>query len=137
MRLKGKDIKDGKILQLEARLHYDIVQYLKIAYPRVLFRTDPSGELMTEAQRIRQAKLNIPGTKMPDLIILEARHGYHALFLELKKEDVKLYKANGLFSNEHLSRQAGTLELLRQRGYKAEFAKGFQAARKIIDSYLQ
>jgi hypothetical protein len=39
-------------------------------------------------------------------------------------------------ANEHICEQFDMLEQLRRRGYKAEFACGFDEAKKIIDEYL-
>lgn len=58
------------------------------------------------------------------------------LFLELKKDGTRLKKKNGEWANEHIAEQAKVLEDLRQRGYCAEFAVGFDEAKKIIDEYL-
>lgn len=71
----------------------------------------------------------------------------HALYLELKKEGEKLYpgpraknrfksKDGNEYKNEHIMEQADCLYELRQREYCAEFAIGFEEAKKIIDEYL-
>ena len=62
---------------------------------------------------------------------------YAGLMIELKRPDVKIRKKNGeLVANEHIREQAALLDELRNRGYKAEFACGFDEAKKIIDEYL-
>lgn len=72
---------------------------------------------------------------------------YYGLFLELKKEGVTLHsgpRAKRRFKSRddreyktaHLMEQANCLYDLRQRGYCAEFAIGFEEAKKIIDEYL-
>lgn len=58
------------------------------------------------------------------------------LFLELKKEGTRLKKKNGDWATEHIAEQAKVLEGLRQRGYCAEFAVGYEEAVRIIDEYL-
>lgn len=58
------------------------------------------------------------------------------LFLELKKEGTRLKKKNGDWASEHIKEQAKVLEQLRDRGYCAEFAVGFDETKKIIDEYL-
>lgn len=71
----------------------------------------------------------------------------HGLYIELKKDGEKLYPGkratrtflamdNKRYKTEHLQRQANMLVLLRQRGYAAYFAVGFDEAKKIIDEYL-
>lgn len=61
---------------------------------------------------------------------------YSGLFLELKKEGARLKKKNGDWATEHIAEQAEVLANLRQRGYCAEFAVGFDEAKRIIDRYL-
>lgn len=72
---------------------------------------------------------------------------YCGLYLELKKEGEKLYpgprakerflsKDGKEYRREHFMEQADCLHDLRQRGYCAEFAIGFEEAKKIIDEYL-
>lgn len=60
------------------------------------------------------------------------------LFLELKKEGTKLYKADGvtLRANPHHAEQNAVLEALRRAGYQAEFAVGFKDSKTQIDEYL-
>lgn len=82
------------------------------------------------------------GKRIPLVCVLEhwtAEDAYDSacgLFLELKKEGTRLQKKNGEWSTEHIAEQAKILEKLRQRGYCAEFAIGFDEAKKIIDEYL-
>ena len=59
------------------------------------------------------------------------------LFIELKKAGTRIYRKDGrLVSDAHIREQYDMLEQLRQRGYVAEFACGFDEAKKIIDEYL-
>lgn len=76
---------------------------------------------------------------------------WHGLMIEVKKDgtklkrdkdckkilkgDTKIRKA-GDWWDKHIEEQAETLEQLRKDGYKAEFAVGFEEAKKIIDEYL-
>ena len=62
---------------------------------------------------------------------------FAGLYLELKAEGNSPYKKDGtLKKDEHLEEQNEMLENLRAKGYKAEFATGFEEAKKIIDDYL-
>lgn len=61
---------------------------------------------------------------------------FHGLYIELKKEGTRLKKKNGDWANKHIAEQADVLGRLRMRGYCAEFAVGFDEAKKIIDEYL-
>jgi hypothetical protein len=122
-------------------LHQQITEYLKIRYSYVLFRTDfAAGLKLSMPQAILHKKLQA-SRAWPDLQIAEQSHvlygEYPGLFIELKADGVTLYKKDGtLRKDEHLEEQAAMLQRLRDRGYKAEFAVGFAAARKLIDEYL-
>lgn len=82
------------------------------------------------------------GKRVPLSDVLEHWTGEFAynsacgLFLELKKEGIRLKKNNGDWATEHIAEQADVLEKLRARGYCAEFAVGFDEAKQIIDEYL-
>lgn len=123
------------MIQAEARLHEQVCQYLRVQYPGVLFRTDfAAGIKMTMGQAARHKKLQ-SGRAWPDLAIYEPRHGFFALFLELKAATI--YKRNGeLLSNPHVEEQQDMLKLLRSKGYQAQFAVGFDQAKELIDGYL-
>jgi hypothetical protein len=127
---------NGKFVASEADTHYQVIQWLKLKWPRVLFHTDSAGELVFHSQRQRHAKLNHEGIAWPDLQILEARGGWFGLLVEMKKEDENLFSSAGIFKNEHLTRQNHTLTYLNQRNYKAVFAKGFTEITAVIDEYL-
>ena len=73
------------------------------------------------------------------------------LYLELKKDGTKLirdkdarkflkddykWRKKGDWWDLHIEEQANMLEKLRERGYCAEFAVGYDEAVKIIDKYL-
>ena len=68
-----------------------------------------------------------------------ARVMKHAgLMIELKKEGTRIFKKDGkLVSDEHIREQFDMLMDLRQRGYAAEFACGFDEAKKLIDDYMK
>lgn len=126
----------------EAVLHQQVVNYLKLQYPNVLFRTDfAAGIKMTPGQAVKHKKLQA-GRAWPDLFIAEPayktfKYDWCGLFIELKKEGTKIYRRDGeLVANEHIREQAEVLDRLQQLGYKAEFACGFEEAKQIIDEYL-
>lgn len=130
----------------EAVLHQQVVDYLKTRYPRVLFRTDFAAGAKMSIYQARLHKALQRGRAWPDLFIAEPSlyystegsvEEYSGLFIELKKDGTRIYTKDGdLVANEHIREQAAVLELLRQRGYKAEFAVGFNETRSLIDQYL-
>lgn len=149
----------------EAALQEQVAHYLVIQYPDVMFHSDfGSGTKLTPAQAKRQKRQNGYRKGWPDLEIAEPRclrcmfchngitipsvrpnfnpeecdgiNTYHGLYLELKKDGTRLKKKNGDWATEHIAEQAEVLEKLRQRGYCAEFAVGFDEAKRIINEYL-
>lgn len=126
----------------ELELQAMVADYLRLQYPKALFHSDfGSGIKLTPGQAVKQKRLQGGRRAWPDMFLACVRtigdRYYHGLFLELKRPDVKIYKKNGdLVANEHIREQAALLDELRKRGYKAEFACGFDEAKKIIDEYL-
>lgn len=119
----------------EEKLHFQICDYMKIAYPKVYFISESSGlrvspGLAAKLKRTRSNHVHL------DLYVLEPRKGSHGLFLELKAKTI--YKKDGvtLLKNDHVRDQADTIQKLNKKGYLATFALSFDQAKKIIDNYL-
>ena len=148
----------------ELELQAQVADYLRLQYPNVLFHSDfGSGIKLTPGQAMRQKRLQGGRRSWPDMFIAEpkVRHttdgewgiklgwaqlddgtDYYAmmfagLMIELKKAGTRIYRKDGrLVSDAHIREQFDMLEQLRQRGYMAEFACGFDEAKEIIDRYL-
>lgn len=126
----------------ELELQMQVADYLRLQYPGILFHSDfGSGIKLTMGQAIKQKRLQGGRRSWPDMFIAEVRSlgdkYYHGLFIELKKEGTRIIKKDGtLVSDAHICEQFDMLEQLRQRDYMAEFACGFDEAKKIIDRYL-
>lgn len=133
----------------ELELQAQVADYIRLKYPSVIFHSDfGSGIKLTMGQATRQKRLNGGRRSWPDMFIAETtiskiRHSdgsynaYSGLFVELKREGTRIFKKDGkLVADEHIREQFDMLEQLRQRGYMAEFACGFDEAKKIIDKYL-
>ena len=139
----------------EENLQIQVADYLRLQYPNVLFHSDyGSGIKLTIGQATIQKRLNGGRRAWPDMFIAEPiarqnpewREGddlwddviiYKGLFLELKKEGVRLRKKDYSWATPHIKEQAKILEKLREKGYKAEFAVGFDEAKNLIDEYLK
>lgn len=125
----------------EEMVHQQVVDYIKLRYPWAIFRTDfASGLKLPAPVAIRHARLQSERA-FPDLTIYEPAHvlygDYPLLAIEIKGECVELYKKDGtLRKNEHVEEQAVMLQKLRDRGYDAHFAIGFNQARELIDLYM-
>jgi hypothetical protein len=122
----------------EQKLSVAVSNYLKLAYPNVVFTCDSSGVKLSIGQAVALKKQR-SRHKIPDMLILEpsANGVYHFMVLELKTIEANPYLKNGsLSSSEHIQEQNKTLELLRSKGAYAEFAVGLDDAIKKIDNYL-
>ena len=126
----------------ELELQAQVADYLRLQYPNVLFHSDfGSGIKLTPGQAVKQKRLQGGRRAWPDIIVAEygldmGGNVRYALFIELKRDGVRLKKKSGEWASEHIKEQAETLRDLRQRGYAAYFAVGFDEAKKIIDEYL-
>lgn len=120
----------------EAFLHGMVCDYLRLQYPNVLFRTDfAAGIKMTVGQATKHKRLQAVRA-WPDLFIAEPHGKYHGLFIELKADGTKLRNKSNTYATPHLREQAVVLAKLKDRGFEAVFAVGFEEARYIIDNYL-
>lgn len=121
----------------EKTLHRAICDYIRLQYPDVQFNSDASGVRLTikpatEMKALRSSR------GFPDLMIFEPRAGYHALFIEIKAEGTVLKIRNGdWIADKHVREQAAFMEVINKKGYRAEFAVGFDNAKAIIDGYLR
>lgn len=115
-----------------------IADYLRYQYPTVIYRFDLAADLkLTMGQASKHKRLQ-RYRGYPDLFIAEPKGKYGGLFLEIKKDGVRIFKQDGtLVSDEHIREQFDMLADLRQRGYAAEFAIGFDGAKKLIDDYMK
>lgn len=123
-------------------MHRQVAAYLRYQYPGVMFRSDyAAGQYQASMYHRRMHKEMQATRAWPDVFIAEPRPAdvgvYHGLFMELKREGIRIYKKDGtIVANKHYQEQARVLEFLRQKGYKAEFAIGLDHAKQIIDEYL-
>ena len=130
----------------EHDIYTQIAQYLQYSYKGIIYRFDLAADLKLSIGQARKHKALHPTRGYPDLFIAEPRlvvtddmtDYIHGLFIELKRPGVKIFKKDGtLVASQHIREQYDMLEQLRQRGYKAEFACGFDEAKKLIDGYLK
>ena len=120
----------------EQRIQLAISDYIRIQYPQVAFTSEAGGGKKSMHQAILSKRLR-SGNGLPDLIVMHPAGSYHGLMLELKAEGIKVRKKDGtLVSNPHIQQQAKVLQGLRDLGYFAEFACGFEEAKKFIDGYM-
>ena len=116
---------------LEGNIQKQVVRYLRMQYPTVLFTASIAGIETTMLQMVRLKAMGyLKGT--PDLMILEPScpigYTFHGLFIELKA-DKKTSKAS--------PEQKDFIDRLQKRGYEASICYGFDEAKYVIDSYLR
>lgn len=124
-------------LSNEDDLQIATADYLRKHYPDVPFDGN-SKNVKLEVWQGAQMKRMGKAKSWPDMFIARARHGYHGLYLELKREGESVRrKDNGeLLKNEHLQAQAEMHEKLRAEGYWCDFVIGFGEAKRVLDWYL-
>lgn len=122
---------------LEEKIQQQVCQWLKLQYPNVIFTCDlSSGMKLTIGQAVKASKMR-SSRGLPDIFIAEPVNGFHGLFLELKRKEAKVFKMDGsLYNNPHLKEQNVILDLLRKKGYVAEFCIGFDQTIRFIKNYL-
>lgn len=143
----------------EEILQERVANYLVQNYPNVLFHSDyGSGAKLTKGQAAKQKRLNGGRRSWPDMVITQRAIEYThfnesprilgGLYLELKKDGENIYAQRKLddpnklsldgkvYADKHIREQADVLYKLRQAGYCAEFAIGYDHAISIITDYL-
>jgi hypothetical protein len=114
-----------KTTEYEDSVQKAVINYLKYAYPTVLYCASAGGVRTSYKQAVKmKATGYVKG--FPDLFIYESRHGYNGLAIELKT-------LKGVASPEQKEWQIKLIE----RGYQAHICKGFDAAIQVIDAYLK
>lgn len=119
----------------EKDLHLAVCSYLKLQYPNVIFTSDLSGLKLTIGQSVQVKKMR-SSNGIPDILIFKPNSIYHGLFIELKKENIKVYKKDGSFISDHIKEQFEMRLKLNDLNYFANFAFGFDEAKKMIDWYI-
>lgn len=127
----------------ESELREQLARYMALVHSSVMYRFDLAADMkLTVGQAARHKRLH-PHRGWPDMFVatptqIGAGLGIDraGLFLELKKSGTRIKKRNGEWASEHIAEQAVVLNKLRQQGYAAEFAVGFDNATELIDNYL-
>ncbi|MEE0887909.1 MAG: hypothetical protein U0L97_01695 [Candidatus Saccharimonadaceae bacterium] len=121
----------------EAELQKQVAIYIRMQYPNVIFHSDFGSGAKLSPWQARMQKIQNGGRRAwPDMMIAEPIGKYHGLFIELKREGARLKKQNGEWASSHIAEQNIMLNELSNKGYKAEFAIGFEQALDLIDDYL-
>lgn len=121
----------------EENLQLAVSRYINLQYPNVLFTSDASGLKLPIGLASKWKLQRCAKWKIPDMIILEPRHRFAGLILELKKSVGELLRKDGAMRKDaHIIEQRRSLQHLCNRGYHAQFVCGFDEAKIVIDWYL-
>ena len=122
-----------------------VSQYLRMHPKKPLFHFDQAGANLSKAQAGMMKALNSK-RGFPDLFIAyparigelaDGSHYAHGMFLEIKHEDVKLFKKDGkTFTQPHFEEQNNYHRELHKMGYMACFAVGLDECIRLIDNWL-
>jgi hypothetical protein len=136
MRLKSNQIVKGRFVVPERRELHSFIRWVKLQHKGLLYQFDFAADSLLTPRQAKERKDLSTGDKWPDIFFPEPRGGYYGLYIELKREDTKIYNTKGMFSSDHLEKQAEMLAKLRAKGYEAQFAKGAAGARLLLTQYL-
>jgi len=101
-----------------------VVQHVRAFYPDTIIAAIPNGGDRTASERVRLHSEGVLAG-MPDLCVLEAKNGFHGLFVEMKTDIGKVS-----------SKQSDIKLQLNAKGYKAVVARSAAEAIKTIEEYL-
>lgn len=121
MRINGTPTEDEEQICLFRWAAYNTGKRPELA---MMFHVPNGGK----RNAIEAARFKAMGVKpgVPDIFLPVARGGYHGLFIELKRRE------GGTVS----AAQHDMIVKLRAQGYKADTCKGWEAARLLIEAYL-
>lgn len=123
----------------EQRIAIQLSQWLQKEHKNLLWRFDLAADLkLTIGQAKKNKDLN-PHTKYPDFYLCEPRGQYAGLYLELKVDRWEVFnkKSGEMKNTEHIQGQRIMRDILRLKGYKAEFALGLEDAKRHIAEYIK
>ena len=101
-----------------------VVQHIRAFYPDTIIAAIPNGGDRTASERVRLHSEGVLAG-MPDLCVLEAKNGFHGLFVEMKTDIGKVS-----------IKQSDIKLQLNAKGYKAVVARSAAEAIKTIEEYL-
>ena len=109
----------------EQQLQESFVKYIQLKYKGIRYCSSLGGIRTTMKQAIK-AKNGGYVKGMPDMQIMDARGGFHGLFIELKTDKGRETKHQMEWIND-----------LIRSGYYAEICKGIDQAMDCLDSYMK
>ena len=129
----------------ESRIAEQIGHFLKIQYPKIIYRFDIADLKLTMPQAMRNKKLQMKHRGFPDLAILKPSKGYHGLYIELKKDKSEVFLKDGITLKKRINKKTGKchnqeqfemIQRLNTEGYLALYGFGFGDTQTKIREYL-
>ena len=111
------------------------VKYWHLQHPDILIFADMKGINLNIVQAAA-AKAAGSTKYWPDIFIAKTNKDYAGCFIELKRTGTRLRKRNGEWASSHIAGQDSVQQKLRDAGYYAEFAVGFDEAVRQAEEYL-
>lgn len=133
----SRQLQGNRFINTERQDLHAAIIWLKRAYPQVLFHFDYGADALLTGRQAAERKHLSWGRGWIELLLFEPRRQYCGLALDLKREDVMLFKANGQYATDHLQEQADCMDKLRDRGWWCGFTKGFEVTKDTIERYLR
>lgn len=130
----------------EHQVQLMLCKYLRAQYPKVIFASDYAAGIKLNKFQAAMQKMFKSSRGYPDIFIaLPRQRGVEGaggmwcgLYLELKKPGARVWLKDGTLSTDkHIQEQAEMLQQLIKLGYCANFAVGFEQAKRIIDWYVK
>lgn len=132
--------------KLEETISLQVARFLKIQYPKVVYRFDVGADIkLTKGQASKFKRLQMEERGYPDLFIAKPSKGFHGLYIELKKDRSEVYKLDGTYKKKfnkktgkcHILEQHEMHERLRKDGYFVVWGLGFDDTIKKIKEYMR
>lgn len=120
----------------EKDLQIQVCSYIRYKYPAVRFSSNYGAGIKLTIHQASIQRKQQSHSGYPDLFVIYNNGKYNGLFIELKKDGVRLTKKDGSPASEHLARQDEYLEYLRSQGFYAVFCIGYNDTITTIDEYL-
>lgn len=126
----GRRSRDEELVQLA------LCDYVRLKYPKVIFRSDGGGLSLPMGLAIKFKNMQ-SGRAYPDFFVAETNHKYCGLFIEIKKNRGEIYlKSGDISKSKHTQEQLAVLKRLTSQGYRALFGCGIDECIAIVDEYL-
>lgn len=129
-----KGTRDNRELLPEQKVQIQLIQYLKYQFPdasKFIVKIDNEAKLTKTGHIIRNKMGLHKGAS--DLFLAYPVGPYHGMWLEIKRDGFEITSSNKL----HTTNQINFLNKMRDVGYYAAMASGFDECRMHVDNYLR